>query len=138
MADSLANRQAVSSILRAVDIPCELGGGIRDESTIRALLDLGLERLVIGTQLIKQPDWFQEMCSMFPGKLVAGIDARDGCVATDGWLETSDLSATDLARRIAGEPIAAIVYTDIATDGMMAGPNVQAMSEMAASRFGSR
>jgi phosphoribosylformimino-5-aminoimidazole carboxamide ribotide isomerase len=128
----LANRAAVSAILSAVEIPCELGGGIRDESTIRELLELGLERLVIGTQLIKRPEWFREMCDKFPGKLVAGIDARAGHVATDGWLETSDLPATELAARIADQPIAAIVYTDISKDGMLAGPNLTAMQEMAA------
>lgn len=124
------NLPAVQSIVRAVDVPCELGGGIRSEETIRRGLDLGLARLVVGTLAIKQPEWFRRMCRMFPGKLVLGIDARDGRVATDGWLETSDMLAVDLARQFAEEPLAAIIYTDIATDGMMAGPNVAAMTEM--------
>ena len=124
------NLASVAAIVQAVDVPCELGGGIRDEETIRELLDLGLARLVIGTLAIKQPDWFRRMCRQFPGKLVLGIDARDGRVATDGWLETSDVAAIDLARQFADEPMAAIIYTDIATDGMMTGPNVAAMAEM--------
>jgi phosphoribosylformimino-5-aminoimidazole carboxamide ribotide isomerase len=107
-----------------------LGGGIRDEETIGRLLDAGLSRLVVGTQAIREADWFGRMCRRFPGKLVLGIDARDGRVATHGWLETSDIEATQLAGRFAEEPIAAIVYTDIATDGMMAGPNVAAMAAM--------
>jgi phosphoribosylformimino-5-aminoimidazole carboxamide ribotide isomerase len=84
----------------------------------------------VGTQAIRQPDWFGQVCRRFPGKLVLGIDARDGRVATEGWLQTSDMEATELARQLADEPVAAIVYTDIATDGMMAGPNVAAMAAM--------
>ncbi len=125
------NRPAVAAIVQAVEIPCELGGGIRDEQTVADLLDLGLERMVIGTQAVKRPDWFRQLSNQFPGRLVAGIDARDGRVATDGWLETSSMSATDLAVQLAELPIAAIVYTDISKDGMMAGPNLAAMAEMA-------
>lgn len=126
------NWAAVEAIVRAVEVPCELGGGIRSEPVIRQALGLGLSRLVIGTLALKQPDWFRQMCRTFPGKLVLGIDARDGQVATDGWLQTSQTSAIDLARQFAGEPIAAIIYTDIATDGMLTGPNVAAMAEMQA------
>ena len=125
-----ANREAVGSILSAVEIPCELGGGVRDERAINSWLDAGLERLVIGTKALKQPDWFREMCHRYPNQLVLGIDATGGRVATDGWLDVSDVSAIELARRYADEPLAAIVYTDIAKDGMMAGTNVRAMQEM--------
>lgn len=127
-----SNLTSVGAILQAVDVPCELGGGIRTEEAIRELLDLGLARLVIGTRALKEPDWFRRVCREFPGKLVLGIDARDGRVATDGWLATSDMAAVDLARQFEGEPIAAVVYTDIATDGMLIGPNVAAMAEMQA------
>jgi phosphoribosylformimino-5-aminoimidazole carboxamide ribotide isomerase len=127
-----ANLASIRSIVEAVGIPCELGGGIRNEESIRSLLDLGLARLVIGTLAVREPDWFRAMCRKFPGRLVLGIDARGGRVATEGWLATSDVSAVELAERFAGEPIAALVYTDIAVDGMMAGPNVAAMSEMQA------
>jgi phosphoribosylformimino-5-aminoimidazole carboxamide ribotide isomerase len=127
---SSPNRAAIAAIVRNVKVPCELGGGIRDEATIAALLELGLSRLVIGTLALKQPDWFRSMCRKFPNRLVLGLDARDGRVATDGWLETSDTQATDLAQQFTAEPLAAIVYTDIAKDGMMQGPNVAAMQAM--------
>ena len=127
---SSANLASVRAIVEAVDIPCELGGGVRSRDKIRELLEIGLARLVVGTRALKEPDWFREVCREFPQRLVLGIDARDGMVATDGWLETSETSAIDLARQFEGEPLAAIVYTDIATDGMMAGPNVEAMAEM--------
>lgn len=127
-----ANLTAVRAILEAVSVPCELGGGIRSEETVQALLDMGVARLVIGTKALKEPDWFRELCRKFPQWLVLGIDARDGMVATEGWLETSATAAVDLARQFAGEPIAAIIYTDIATDGMLAGPNVAAMRQMQA------
>jgi phosphoribosylformimino-5-aminoimidazole carboxamide ribotide isomerase len=126
------NQPAVRAIAQAAGVRCELGGGIRDEVTIRELLDMGLHRLVIGTLAIRQPDWFRRMCRSFPGRLVLGIDARGGRVATQGWLETSEVAAVDLARQFADEPIAAVIYTDISTDGMLAGPNVAAMAEMQA------
>ncbi len=129
-ANSTPNRKAVAAIVRAAGVPCQLGGGIRDEAAIVALFELGLSRLVIGTLALKQPDWFRDMCRKYPGKLVLGLDARDGRVATDGWLETSDVQATDLAAQFAAEPLAAIVYTDIAKDGMMQGPNLPAMQAM--------
>jgi len=124
------NREAVRSIVQAVDVPCELGGGIRSEQDIREWLDGGLSRVVIGTLAIQQPDWFRSMCRLFPGRLVLGIDARDGLVATHGWKQTSRVSAVDLARDFQREPIAAIVYTDIARDGMLSGPNLPAMAQM--------
>jgi phosphoribosylformimino-5-aminoimidazole carboxamide ribotide isomerase len=130
-AGSVANWHSVESIVRAVDVPCELGGGVRDEATIARLLDLGLTRVVIGTLAIKQPDWFRQMCTKFPGKLVLGIDARGGMVATEGWLETSQVRAVELAQGFAREKIAAIIYTDIETDGMLSGPNLGALDEMA-------
>ncbi len=126
------NLESVRAILAAAKVPCELGGGIRNEETIEELLDLGLTRLVVGTLALKEPDWFRRMCLRFPGRLVLGIDARGGRVATDGWLQTSDVPAVDMARQFAASPLAAIVYTDIATDGMLTGPNVAAMAEMQA------
>ena len=124
------NLPTIQEILAAVDITCELGGGIRDEQSIAELLEFGLERLVLGTSALKNPDWFRKICEEFPGRLVLGIDARDGQVATNGWLETSDVAAIELAAQYKGVPVAAIVYTDIATDGMLKGPNVVAMQEM--------
>ena len=124
------NFDVVRAIVEAVDMQCELGGGIRDEQAIDQLLGIGLSRLVLGTTALKQPEWFGQMCRKYPDRLVLGLDARDGRVATDGWLETSDIEAPELARQFQELPLAAIVYTDIATDGMMQGPNVPAMAEM--------
>ena len=124
------NFQAVREIVEAVDFPCELGGGVRDERTICEYLDLGLERVIIGTYALKQPEWFREMCLHYPGKLVLGIDARNGMVATEGWLETSETSAVELAAQFAESEIAAVIFTDIATDGMMKGPNIPATLQM--------
>ncbi|MES1213118.1 MAG: 1-(5-phosphoribosyl)-5-[(5-phosphoribosylamino)methylideneamino]imidazole-4-carboxamide isomerase [Singulisphaera sp.] len=126
------NLPAIQAILAAVDVPCELGGGIRDEHAVRELLDAGLARLVIGTRALAEPTWFRQLARAVPDRLVLGIDARDGQVATDGWLRTSGIRATELARDFSDEPLAAIIYTDIATDGMLCGPNLAAMREMQA------
>jgi phosphoribosylformimino-5-aminoimidazole carboxamide ribotide isomerase len=124
------NLETVRAIVEAVDLECELGGGIRDAHSIERLLEAGLKRLVLGTSALKRADWFTDMCHQFPGQLVLGIDARNGRVATEGWLETSDVEAGELARKFQTLPLAAIVYTDIATDGMLQGSNVAAMAQM--------
>jgi phosphoribosylformimino-5-aminoimidazole carboxamide ribotide isomerase len=126
------NIDSVEAIVKASGVPCEFGGGIRSDYGIQELFKVGVARVIIGTLAVKEPDWFRRMCQKFPNKLVLGIDARDGLVAAEGWLKTSDVKAIDLARRFAVEPIAAIIYTDIATDGMLSGPNVAAMAEMKA------
>jgi phosphoribosylformimino-5-aminoimidazole carboxamide ribotide isomerase len=127
---SNANWKAVEQIVQAVDVPCQVGGGIRDEGWIDLYFAIGVSRLVVGTRALKEPDWFRQMCRRHPGQLLLGIDAKGGLVATDGWLETSSTSAVELARQFDSEPIAAIVYTDIARDGMLQGPNFAAMAEM--------
>ena len=124
------NQDAVRSIVQSIDVPCQLGGGVREESTIELLLGLGVSRLIIGTKALKEPEWFSSMVSKFPNQLALGIDARDGMVATDGWLETSQTTAISLAQQFAGQPVAAIIYTDISRDGMMQGANVAGMAEM--------
>jgi phosphoribosylformimino-5-aminoimidazole carboxamide ribotide isomerase len=124
------NWPAIEAILAAVDIPCELGGGVRDEETISRLFELGLARVVIGTLALKQPEWFRRMCQKFPRRIALGLDARGGAVAAEGWLETSQVSAVELARQFAREPLAAIIYTDIDSDGMLSGPNFAALAEM--------
>ena len=126
----LLNGFVISAIVSAVDVPCQMGGGIREETSIRALLGIGLARLVLGTQAIRAPDWFREMVRRYPERLVLGVDARHGCVATDGWMQTSPRLATELACDFADEPIAGVVYTDISQDGMLAGPNFTAMAQM--------
>jgi len=116
------NHEIVRSIVTAVDIPCQLGGGIRDESAIRLMLEqVGVDRVIVGTQALKQSRWFREMTNAFPGKLALGIDARDSMVATQGWLNVSQTPAIELARQYADLELAAIIYTNIANDGMMRG-----------------
>lgn len=124
------NRSVIRDIVAAVNMECELGGGVRDQAIIDDLLGLGLHRLVLGTQALKNADWFRAMCKAYPEKLVLGIDAKDGYVATDGWLEVSKMQAIELADWFRDVPLAAIVYTDIATDGMMQGANVPEMARM--------
>ncbi|MFG0290726.1 MAG: 1-(5-phosphoribosyl)-5-[(5-phosphoribosylamino)methylideneamino]imidazole-4-carboxamide isomerase [Rhodopirellula sp. JB044] len=132
--DPAANRAAVERIVKATGLPCQMGGGVRDEETIVALIDAGVSRLVVGSRALKDPEWFTAMCDAYPGKLAAGIDARDGLVATQGWLETSEVTAIELAKTLREKTanIAAIIYTDIARDGMMQGPNFDGLGEMAA------
>ena len=124
------NRAAIQSILSRVNIPCELGGGIRDETTIGEWLVDGMQRLVIGTKAIRDAAWFRRMCQQYPSQLALGIDARDEQVAVEGWLQTSDVAAVEMAQEFNDEPIAAIIYTDIAKDGMLSGPNLDAMQQM--------
>ncbi|MBM4073650.1 MAG: 1-(5-phosphoribosyl)-5-[(5-phosphoribosylamino)methylideneamino]imidazole-4-carboxamide isomerase [Planctomycetes bacterium] len=126
------NAASVRAIVQAGGVACQLGGGIRSDRDVDTVLGWGVERVVIGTRALESPEWFEGLCQRFPGKIVLGIDAKDGQVATDGWLKVSSVSALDLAKRFAALPVAALVYTDIARDGMMAGPNVPAMREMAA------
>lgn len=128
---SPVNAAAVERIVREVDVPCQLGGGVRDEPAIAAWLQAGLERVVIGTQALRDPDWFAQMAEKYPGRLLLGLDARDGRVATHGWLEVSDVTALALARQFDVLPIAGIIYTDIARDGMLGGPNVDATAALA-------
>lgn len=127
------NVEAVRSILAAVSVPCQLGGGVRDEGTIRTWLEAGLDRVIVGTQALREPAWFRLMAGLFPHRLVLGLDARDGLVATSGWLEVSTVPALDLAREFDDLPLAALVYTDIAKDGMLEGPNVAATGDLARS-----
>lgn len=127
---TVQNWASIESILAAVKIPCELGGGVRDEATIARLFELGLTRVVIGTRALIEREWFRQMCRKFPQRIVLGLDARGGMVATEGWLETSRVRAVDLAREFADEPLAAIIYTDIDTDGMLQGPNLRSLAEI--------
>lgn len=126
------NGDAVTAIAKQFpDLPIQIGGGIRNLETIEFYLKAGVSYVIIGTQAVKQPTFVAEACVAFPGKIIVGLDARDGRVATDGWAEVSALQATDLARRFAGDGVSAIVYTDIARDGMMQGVNVQATLDVA-------
>jgi len=126
------NLAAIEAILHAVAVPCQVGGGIREEATIRQLLDAGAARVIVGTRALRDLDWLKAMAACFPGRLVLGVDARDGWVATDGWLATARVRALELVRPLADVPLAAVCYTDIARDGMLQGPNLAAMEAMRA------
>ncbi len=125
------NRSAIEAILKAISIPAQLGGGIRDLATIEAYLSLGLSRVIIGTAAQRNPALVEEACRKFPGRIVVGIDAKNGMVAVQGWAEVTDVAAVDLARKFEGFGVAAIIYTDIARDGMMQGPNLEATRQLA-------
>ena len=125
------NAAAVSAILERVRVPCQLGGGVRDEATIRAWLGAGVDRVIVGTQALKDPPWFRRMAGTYPERLMLGLDARDGRVATGGWLEVSAMAADELAAQFDDLGLAAVVYTDIARDGMLEGPNLAATEELA-------
>ena len=125
------NIAALKSIVETVKIPCELGGGLRDEATIRQMIEeVGIDRAIIGTQALKQPEWFRKMVQLFPGRIALGLDARNGMVATAGWLDVSQTSALELARQFADLDLAAVIYTNIANDGMMQGIDQGTIDDM--------
>ena len=125
------NLEVIRAIVSAVSVPCELGGGMRDASSIEAGLATGVRRVIIGTKAA-EPGFLAEAAGKFgPSRLAVGIDAKDGRVAVKGWVDTMELSALDLAREALNTGIRTIIYTDIATDGMLQGPNIAAMREMA-------
>jgi len=127
------NHEVVRRIVAAAGVPCQLGGGIRDEAAIRLLLEtVGVDRVIVGTQALKQPDWFRQMVQRFPKQIALGIDARDSLVATEGWLDVSKTPAIELARQYAGLEIAAVIYTNIANDGMMQGIDAATIDDLIA------
>ena len=125
------NRDAIRAIVGAIDIPTELGGGIRDLKTISAYLELGVDRVILGTVAEENPALVSEACRNFPGRILVGIDAKGGRVAVRGWAELTEKLAVDLAREMEGFGVSAIIYTDIARDGMMQGPNLEATRALA-------
>lgn len=125
------NHDAVSNIVKAVKVPVQLGGGIRNADAVKRWLDAGLARVILGTIALKYPGLVKEVAAAYPGKIVVGIDARNGMVATEGWVDTSTTRAVDLARHFEDAGVAAIVYTDIARDGTLAGPNLTETAELA-------
>ncbi len=125
------NVDSIRAIVQAIKIPVELGGGLRDEAALRLMLeDVGVERAIIGTQALKQPDWFRDMTRLFPSRIALGLDARNGFVATAGWLDVSQTSAIELARQFVGLDVAAVIYTNIANDGMMQGVDDATIQDM--------
>jgi phosphoribosylformimino-5-aminoimidazole carboxamide ribotide isomerase len=125
------NDQVIKAITAALNIPVQLGGGVRTAERAEELLACGLDRVILGTVAIEQPALVDDLAGRHPGRVVVGIDAKDGLVATRGWIETSSVQATDLAKRFAASGVAAIISTDIATDGTLAGPNRDALRAMA-------
>lgn len=126
------NAGAVEAIAKALpDMPIQIGGGIRDLATISRYLEAGVSAVIIGTLAVKDPAFVRVACKEFPGKIIVGIDAKNGFVATDGWAQISDVRATELAKQFEAHGVASIIYTDIARDGMMQGVNVEATVEMA-------
>lgn len=125
------NIAAVKDILDAVDVPVQLGGGVRDHGTIDRWLDAGLSRIILGTAALRNPDLVVEACARHPQKIAVGIDARSGMVAVEGWADVSTVPLLDLARRFEDTGVAAIIYTDIDRDGAMQGPNVDASRRLA-------
>jgi phosphoribosylformimino-5-aminoimidazole carboxamide ribotide isomerase len=125
------NRAAVERILRTVAIPLQLGGGIRDLATIEGWLSRGVARVIIGTAAVRDPELVKAAARQYPGRVAVGLDARDGKVAVAGWAETSELSVLDIARRFEDAGVAAIVYTDIARDGLLKGLNLDACVALA-------
>ncbi len=120
------NRETVEAILAAVEVPVQLGGGIRDLAGIEGWLVAGLRRVILGTSAVKDPDLVRAACKAFPGRVAVGLDARAGKVAVEGWAQASEVQALDLAQKFEDAGVAAIIYTDIDRDGMLAGLNVEA------------
>lgn len=125
------NDAAVEAILSRTQVPAQLGGGIRDMATIERWLDKGLQRVILGTVAVENPELVREAAKAFPGHVAVGIDARDGRVATKGWAEETDVMVTDLAKSFEDAGVAAIIYTDINRDGAMQGPNIEATADLA-------
>jgi phosphoribosylformimino-5-aminoimidazole carboxamide ribotide isomerase len=126
------NGASIRRIVATAGVPCQLGGGLREEAHIADALTWGVARVILGSRALQDSAWLGTVCHRFPGRIVLGIDARDGRVAAEGWTQVSDRSALDLARQCAGWPLAAIVYTDIARDGTLAGPNLDSLAAMVA------
>lgn len=125
-----ANFEAVAAIAREVAVPIEVGGGIRSDDTVAAYLDAGVQRVVLGSRALREPEWLHGLCQRLPGRIVAGIDARGGRVAVEGWAETSSVEALAFARKLDAMGPRAIIFTDVATDGAMRGPNLPALQRL--------
>jgi phosphoribosylformimino-5-aminoimidazole carboxamide ribotide isomerase len=126
------NGPAIRRIVEAAGVPCQLGGGIRTEADLEVVYSWGVRWAVLGTRALQDPDWVRAMAARYPQRIVLGVDAKNGFVATEGWLEVSRVRAIDLAKQVSDAPLTAVVYTDIAKDGMMSGPNFAALAEMQA------
>jgi phosphoribosylformimino-5-aminoimidazole carboxamide ribotide isomerase len=127
------NTDVIADIVRTTKVPCQLGGGLRTDEGVQQALDLGVSRAIIGTAAVRNPEWFARLADSHPGRIALGLDAKDGKVATEGWLDVAETTAVELAARFRDLPLAAVIYTDISRDGMMAGPNFDATEALARS-----
>ena len=125
------NAGAVGAILAAINVPVQLGGGIRDLATVETWLGKGIRRVILGTAAVRDPDFVRNACRLFPGGIAVAVDARNGMVAASGWVETTDVSAPELAKRFEDAGVAALIYTDIERDGMLQGLNLEATLRLA-------
>jgi len=125
------NLEAIKAIRSAVRMPIEVGGGIRDIATIDTLVSIGIDRIILGTAAIENPDFVRDACKRFPGRIIVGIDAKDGLVAIKGWAEVTKVKAVELAQKMQDYGVIAIIYTDIRRDGMLSGPNIEATQALA-------
>jgi phosphoribosylformimino-5-aminoimidazole carboxamide ribotide isomerase len=125
------NTGSIRKILQALKVPIQLGGGIRTEESVHMYLEMGVQRVIIGTGAIKKPEFVKKVCKTYPGQIVVGIDARNGKVAIDGWTQTTRIEAVELAKEFEDCGVAAINFTDIHRDGMQTGPNLDATLELA-------
>ncbi len=124
------NGSVIRDIVRAAGVPVQLGGGLRTDADLATVFEWGVRWAVLGTRALQSPEWVRTVAQRHPDQIVLGVDAKGGFVATEGWLEVSSVKAVDLARQVSDSPLAAVVYTDIAKDGMMSGPNFEALIEM--------
>jgi len=125
------NQETIAEIVETVSVPVQVGGGLRDRASIAEMLSLGVSNVIVGTIAVEQPQLVADLCQEFPQQIIVGIDARNGKVATRGWLETSQVLAKDLAQQMANQGAAAIIYTDIHRDGTLSGPNKEALRDLA-------
>ncbi|WP_320664409.1 1-(5-phosphoribosyl)-5-[(5-phosphoribosylamino)methylideneamino]imidazole-4-carboxamide isomerase [Prochlorococcus sp. MIT 1223] len=128
---NISNDEPILEISKSLQIPIQIGGGIRSIERAKQLLNYGIEKVILGTIAIEQPDLVIKLTNMYPGRIIIGIDAKDGKVATRGWITQSEINATDLAREISNQDIAAIISTDISTDGTLEGPNIESLRSIA-------
>lgn len=127
------NHDVIRRITESTGLPCQMGGGIRNEDSIAlAIEELGLTRVIIGTRALHEPNWFADVCRQFPNKLALGLDAKDSMVATDGWLQVSEVSVMELAEQFIDIPLSAVIYTNIANDGMMQGIDQETLNDLEA------
>ncbi|HPD15333.1 MAG TPA: 1-(5-phosphoribosyl)-5-[(5-phosphoribosylamino)methylideneamino]imidazole-4-carboxamide isomerase [Planctomycetota bacterium] len=126
------NFDIISAIARELPVPIEVGGGIRTDAAVERYLEAGVQRVILGSRALREPEWLRAICQRFPGRIVAGVDARDGRVAIEGWAETSNVDAIAFAHKLDSMRLRALIFTDVATDGALRGPNLGALRRLLA------